>query len=151
MPQDTIPTGNNTADYNNSQPVPDSLNKEIQHRTEQLSQDIDFKKKSDEYSSYAPLYTFLLLAGIWIIIKIRDGNKGGYVEIGSSSTDETFENEPEEIKDYLCYEGSAIDLKEEDLKEILEKRFPYYTALKWPEKDKFIHRISKFISKKIVY
>jgi hypothetical protein len=145
MPQDTLPNELNNIKYNIIPVNADSLNKAVLHLKTVLTKEQEFQKKSDAYSAWAPLYTFILLAGIWIVIRLKFGKNTGYTEIGTGAVNE---EEVEMKKDYRSYEGNEINLSVESTRSILEKRFPYFRSLTPEEKDRFIYRIHKFIKQK---
>ena len=75
MPQDTAFTGINDTQYNSIAVSSGSLNKAVQHLKTVLAKEQAFQKRSDEYSAWAPLYTFLILLTLWIIIKLKYRDK----------------------------------------------------------------------------
>lgn len=55
---------------------------------------------------------------------------------------------PSPSKDRLVYPGSSLEFGDEVLQSILTKYLPFYTALNNLDKEKFIDRLRKFISRK---
>jgi len=158
MPQDTIFSETNPGDYIILPAGTDSIPKEVkQYLT--LSRKQEYEKKANNNSDWAPLfYTIGLLALIWIIIRIRDGKSKTYVALGSMVNNETDydidENNGiavEEKPDYLIYEGSELDLANEEISRILNKRSVYFTKLSDPDKEKFIYRLQHFMKAKTFY
>ncbi len=117
----------------------------------------NFKAKSDFYSGLAFPASILLLALIWIIIRIRFGKSKGWVEIGTRGRN-LYDDNNEVIATavqqeapaatYLCYEGDELNFSNAELIEILNKRSAYYTTLNPFEKEKFTRRLKLFISRK---
>jgi Mlc titration factor MtfA (ptsG expression regulator) len=114
----------------------------------------EVKKKSNDAD--ALFFAIIILAAIWIIIRLRDGRSKSWVEIGSNAAgdeDETVydpgnEQSQVEMQPYLRYEGSALNFTGTELNAILNKRSPFYTRLNPFEKEKFLKRLKKFISRK---
>ena len=138
MPQDTI-----------IYTAPDSVIDVEKYVAEKIQAEKDFKEKSDASSQWAPLYVILMLALIWIIIRIRDGKNTGYVALGSIVNNETDEDIIEtEAPDYLVYEGSDLHFTEPEIITMLNKRCSFYKSLSDPDKEKFIMRLQKFMKQK---
>ena len=98
-----------------------------------------------------------MFAVIWIIIRIRDGKSKGYVALGSMVKNETDfdldengdpiqETEETEEPGYLVYEGSELNFTDAEQDKILNRRSSYFISLADPDKEKFIHRLQKFIN-----
>jgi Mlc titration factor MtfA (ptsG expression regulator) len=50
---------------------------------------------------------------------------------------------------FLTYYGGELKFFDDELQKVLDKHFPYYTRLDDTGKEKFLHRLKKFISEKI--
>jgi Mlc titration factor MtfA (ptsG expression regulator) len=57
-------------------------------------------------------------------------------------------NNEEEQEHVLVYEGSSLHFPDDEMVNVLNKHFPYYTKLGYDDKLKFFHRLKNFISKK---
>lgn len=155
MPQDTIYSETNPGDYVILPAGMDTIPKEVK---EYLEHGIP-EKKSKSNSDWAPLgYTIGALILIWIIIRIRDGKSKGYVALGSMVNNESDydivepgENVEEEEPDYLIYEGSQLNFTAEEIQTVVNKRSRYFIHLSDTDKEKFLHRIQKFIERKTFF
>ncbi len=138
MPQDTIRIDSLPADIAALQRSAYTI---------RMESEADFKKKSDEYASWAPLYTVGMLVIIWLLVRLIHGKSENYVTLGSISNGTGEESEPTQPS-YHSYEGKELGFKREEIIAILNKRFPYYQALNAFDKDKFIHRLTRFTAAK---
>ena len=54
-------------------------------------------------------------------------------------------------KPVLKYDGATLNFTDIEIDNALTKRFPYYVALSYVNKERFIHRVKNFIADKIFY
>ncbi|MEO6489721.1 MAG: zinc-dependent peptidase [Ferruginibacter sp.] len=147
MPQDTIWTGEAAEDFYVLDSIPGSTYKHLPAHTVILSPDQQFRKTSDNYSQWAPLYTFILLAVIWVLIRLIHGKSKSYVEVGSGADEEESPGVPGNTQ-FLVYEGRSLNFNNQEINSILKRRLPYFNTLSGTDKDKFIFRIQKFMKQK---
>ncbi|MEP7164660.1 MAG: zinc-dependent peptidase [Ferruginibacter sp.] len=157
MPQDTAWL-DNRGGYIIIPSNPDSIPADVKDILQQFSSDPRFKKKQDNYADWAPLfYTIGMLVLIWVIIRIRDGRSKTYVALGSMVNNETDYdidekgNLIEEKPDYLVYEGSELNLTNDEVTAILSKRSIYFTRLPKADKERFVYRLQKFMKLKTFF
>lgn len=161
MPQDTIWLNPEKTDYIIDAPIEEdniiyAPSKEA--KKEYIPVKTSFQKKSDDYSQWALPITIVMLAAIWIIIRMRFGKSKGYIEIGS--TGEPYTEEPETSyvaqtdnligsENCLTYNGKDLNFTTQELTDALAKRSPFFVALNAYEKERFIGRLKKFIAIKV--
>jgi Mlc titration factor MtfA (ptsG expression regulator) len=54
-------------------------------------------------------------------------------------------------KSVLKYDGLTLNFSDTEIEKALKKRFPYYSAISDENKERFIHRLKKFITNKTFY
>ena len=54
-------------------------------------------------------------------------------------------------KPVLKYDGATLNFTDIEIDNALTKRFPYYVAISYANKERFIHRVKNFIANKIFY
>jgi MtfA peptidase len=146
LPQDT------TIYYDsNSNPVPfDSLPQEAKDLLKSIPQSKEWKEYSQPQNQQAEneeavpaFFIFFIIAILAFgLIKVMKVKKEEDEEAGSS------ENEEAPARRYLFYDGAELDYPDYELEDILGKYFPYFTKLSAAEKQKFVQRLKKFISRK---
>lgn len=159
MPQDTVYFSDNPDKYVVLPNGWDTLPDDVKGTLFELTKDQRFEKKHSFMDDYGPFfYTVGILALIWIIIRIRDGRSRSFVAFGSLVNNEAdydiVENQSNpapSTPDCLVYPGHELNIADEDIIKMLNRRSRYYVALPAADKEKFLYRLKKFMSRKNFY
>lgn len=97
--------------------------------------------------NFAILAGFFVAIGCLAMIYRAITGKSPVEEDVTESAESSIENTYHEP--LLVYEGHSLGFEDDLLISILQKRFPYYNLLDKPDKEKFLHRLKKFMRDKI--
>lgn len=107
-------------------------------------------KEDDRYIPDDTIIFIMIAVFVYILIRIKKNIKDE--EENSADTfnsNDVKENYGEKKPAYLTYYGEELNFADAEIITVLNKRFPYYTALPQLQQQKFIERLQIFIADKI--
>lgn len=113
----------------------DKMVRELQRS---LAKDIENGKQ------YVPGNTFIIVfIAIFVIIFLKARQN---IRAGVPATTLFYSGKKKPGKEYHTYYGDELDFSDQQLREILTRRFAYYNRLTTDQQEIFLHRIKKFIA-----
>ncbi|MES2848541.1 MAG: zinc-dependent peptidase [Bacteroidota bacterium] len=106
---------------------------------------IDAKEhKDDTFMPFVFLFFFIFL----VIVAVKNARRQEAEDEAEAVRENDYVPDDNKVK-YLVYYGSELEFSDNELIPVLNKYFPYYTKIGETGKEKFLHRLKRFISEKI--
>ena len=134
----------------------DSLSPALKHTIDSIEQlyvpeaiPVGTKNNSQDNSGTALICTLILFAVTGVLVKFFSTNPL-HLKL-DEEPDYTVQGNEEAAPENICltYNGAELDLPEETITAVLQKHFPYFTALGPGEQRRFIFRHKKFMRDKV--
>jgi len=138
--------GRDTAIYLKKGELPPHIDKQMAYFINKQIQ-VPIPKKVDHYTPSGTMVVIFVAALIFILLRVKkelntkDENASGNFNIENKSA-------PVVKQPYMVYYGEELNFSDEELIIILNKHFPYFTALTAIQQSRFLQRQQDFIATK---